>query len=328
MPFSEIFGHDKPLAVLRRALENDRLAHAYLFLGPEGVGKKTVALAFARAVQCREVAGDFCGRCAECLRITSGNHPDVRVLEPAPGKKEISIGQIRDLERELSFRPFSGKRKVAVVDPAPLMNAAAQNALLKTLEEPAGVSLIILVAGSAGGLLPTLVSRCLRLTFASLSPEAVADFLVSHKGMERERAIILAGLAAGNPGRALSPQLQVLVERRRVWLEKLGSLEQSNYRQACAVGEELAADKEESVSFLDWMEGWYRDLMVYSVRANAEQLLNRDLQNEIERQAACYGLERILDLRSRAVRTAARLRRNVNRRLALENFLIEALRTV
>jgi DNA polymerase III subunit delta' len=327
MPWSEIFGHDKPLAVLKRALQSDRLAHAYLFLGPEGVGKKTVALAFTRAVHCREVAGDFCGRCTECLRIANGNHPDVRVLEPAAGKKEINIGQIRDLERELSFRPFSGKRKVAVVDPAPLMNAAAQNAMLKTLEEPPGRSLIILIAGGTGGLLPTLVSRCLRLIFNPLSPEAVSDFLVSYKGMDRDRAMILAGLAAGNPGRALSPELQVLVERRRVWLEKFGSLEQPDYRKAFADSEELAAEKEESLRFLDWIEGWYRDLMVYSVRASAERLLNRDLENEIEQQAARYGLKRILGLRSRAVRTAARLRRNVNRRLALESLLIEALRT-
>lgn len=325
MPFREILGHAKPLAILRRALERDRLPHAYLFVGPEGVGKRTVALALARAIQCRESANDFCGRCADCIRVTHRNHPDVRVLEPASGKKEISIQQVRDLERELSLRPFSGRRKIAVVDPARLMNAPAQNALLKTLEEPPEGSLIVLISTSMGGLLPTLISRCVRLSFTPLAGEVVAELLAAHKGMQRERAHFLAGLSMGSPGRALSAEWEMLVERRRVWLEKICSLSAGDYQAALAVGEELAAEKEECLRFLEWAEGWYRDLMVYAIRKDRDQVLNRDVEEVLKQQADRYSLERLLLLRARAARTAARIQRNANRRLALDNFLIRAL---
>lgn len=325
MPFTQIFGHARPLAILKRTLEKGRLPHAYLFVGPEGVGKRTVALALASAIQCREIANDFCGRCADCIRVAHGNHPDVRVLEPASGKKEISIRQVRDLERELSLRSFSGRKKMAIVDPARLMNAPAQNALLKTLEEPPEGSLTVLISTSPGGLLPTLISRCVRLYFTPLPGEVVAELLVAHKGMQRERAEFLAGLSMGSPGRALSAEWELLVERRRVWLEKICSLSAGDYQAALAAGEELAAEKEECLGFLEWAEGWYRDLIVYAVQKSRDQVLNRDVEEVLRQQAGRYRLERLLLLRARAARTAARIQRNVNRRLALDNFLIQTL---
>src|SRR5439155_21125391 len=111
---------------------------------------------------------DFCGQWANCARIEVGNHPDVRTIEPLVGKKEISIQQIREIEKQLNIRSFSGRKKIAILDPATRMNPSAQNALLKTLEEPPKDALLVLVATNTGGLLPTLRSRCLRLSFGSL----------------------------------------------------------------------------------------------------------------------------------------------------------------
>ena len=108
MGFSEIIGQQRPLEILRSALGNGRLHHAYLFVGPEGVGKRTVALALAKTLHCDEAAHEFCGRCAACARIQNGNHPDVRLVEMLAGKKEISIQQVREVEKDLSFRSFSG----------------------------------------------------------------------------------------------------------------------------------------------------------------------------------------------------------------------------
>ena len=136
MGFSQIVGHQKQVEILRQALNHGRLHHAYLFVGIEGVGKRTIALGLAKAIHCSAATGDFCGECTDCGRIQNGNHADVRIIEPLAGKKEISIQQIRELEKELNFRSFSGKKKIAIVDPATLMNLSAQNALLKTLEEP------------------------------------------------------------------------------------------------------------------------------------------------------------------------------------------------
>ena len=196
MSFTDIIGQKKPLALLRSALVNDRLPHAYLFLGPDGVGKHTMALAMARAIHCDKSKGDFCGQCLNCSRITGGNHPDVRVVEPSPGKKEISIQQIRELERELNYRSFTGNAKIAIVDPATLMNSSSQNALLKTLEEPPKDCLIVLIAAHAGGLLPTLRSRCVRITFAPLARAEVAVFLQSRPGTNGADA----QFAAASPG--------------------------------------------------------------------------------------------------------------------------------
>src|SRR6266478_7112221 len=179
---SEIVGHQKQVEALRLALVTERLHHAYLFVGPEGVGKKTIALGLAKAVHCSAAMGDFCGECADCARIHDRNHPDVRIIEVLAGKKEISIQQIRELEKELNFRSFSGKKKIAILDPATLMNLSAQNALLKTLEEPPRDSLLVLVATNTGGLLPTLRSRCLRLSFGSLQCAQLANYLASKKG--------------------------------------------------------------------------------------------------------------------------------------------------
>lgn len=327
MPFSDIVGHEKQLAALRRGLEQDRLHHAYLFLGPDGVGKKTVALSLAMAIQCLERDYDFCGGCVNCVRVRSGNHPDVRMVGPSAGKKEISIQQVRELERELSFRPFSGRKKIAVLDPAPLMNANAQNALLKTLEEPPGDSLLILVSTSTGGLVPTLVSRCVRLSFAPLPTTEVAGYLVSEKGMKQEEAELLAAITMGSLGMAVSPDMEALMESRRAWAKEICSLIQGNYGAGLALAEELASVREESLKFLGWVEGWYRDILIYSVTGSNQGICNLDMEENIKQQAATYSLERILFLLSQAIRTTARIQRNVNRRMALENFFAQVART-
>lgn len=320
MPFSEIVGHEKQLASLSWALEKDRLHHAYLFLGPEGVGKRTVARSLAMAVQCREEASDSCGGCVSCVRIRSGNHPDVRVVEPAVGKKEITIHQVRELERDLNYRAFAGRRKIAVVDPASLMNLSAQNALLKTLEEPPKDSLLILLSTSAGGLLPTLVSRCLRLSFAPLPSEIVASFLVTRRGLLRQEAELLAAVSMGSLGRAVHPEMEGLARKRKAWAEKIASLTPTDCRGWIGLAEEFASEREESVKFLEWVEGWYRDILIYAVTGSNRGISNLDMEKNIKTQAEGYSLERTLFLFSQAGRTAASIRRNFNRRMALEGF--------
>src|SRR5258706_14450082 len=133
MSFADIIGQQKQLTVLRSALANQRLHHAYLFLGPDGIGKHSVAVALAKAVHCVEANGDFCGGCVNCARIADGNHPDVRLIEPLAGKKEISIQQVPELGGGLNYRSLTRKAKGAIIDPAATLNLSSQNALLETL---------------------------------------------------------------------------------------------------------------------------------------------------------------------------------------------------
>jgi len=321
MSFAEIIGQEKPLSMLRSALANGRSHHAYLFIGPEGVGKHTVAVAFAKAVHCSEAANDFCGRCANCARIADSNHPDVRIIEPLAGKKEISIQQIRELERELSYRSFTGKRKIVIIDPASLMNGSAQNALLKTLEEPPQDSLIILIAANLGGLLPTVRSRCLPVSFAPLTRKDVAAFLQSRQGLTAADAEIAAALSMGSIGAALNFDREELVEKRRIWLGMLSSLKAADYQGAMVAADALAANRDETLKFLRWAESWYRDLLVYAVSREPDQLVNLDLRDQIEQQSTTHTIDHNLRAIGQSAGAAARIQRNFNRRMVLEKFL-------
>jgi DNA polymerase-3 subunit delta' len=327
MGFAEIIGQKNQLENLCQALANNRLHHAYLFTGPEGVGKRTTALALAMALHCMEKIGDFCGRCAECARIKNRNHPDVRLIEPLSDKKEISIQQIRGLEKELRFRSFSGGRKIAIVDPASLLNPASQNALLKTLEEPPRDSLLILIAASAGALLPTLRSRCLRLRFGPLPRQSIADFLASEKRMRPEEAELLAAFSMGSLGAALEMDGEELRERRRVWGGVLSALKAGDYRGPMEAAEALAASRDEALEFLQWAESWYRDLLVYGLRQDAEGVVNLDMLQELERQAAEVSVEHVLSAAANAAGAARKIQRNLNRRMVLEQFLFGVVRS-
>lgn len=320
MGFTELTGHSKQLATLRAALANQRLHHAYLFLGPEGIGKRTVARALAQAIHCSELAGDYCGRCLNCASIIDGNHADVRFIGLLPDKKEISIQQIRELERELRFRSFGGKQKIAIVDSAALMNAAAQNALLKTLEEPPANSLIILIAPNAGGLLATLRSRCLRLSFAPLPRAEVAAFLQANHSVKADEAVFLAAMALGSIGVALNLDQATLAEKRKVWSGKLDALKAGDYQAALVAAEALASSRDDALDFLRWAESWYRDMLIYGVTSKADELVNLDMLAQIERRAAECSADRALAALAGISAATAGIQRNLNRRMVLENF--------
>ncbi len=327
MPFCEIVGHEKQLAALRWNLKNNRLHHAYLFLGPEGVGKKTVALSLAKAIHCVEGVHDFCGSCNNCLRVQNRNHPDVRVIAPLERKKDISIDQVRELQRELTLRAFSGGKKIAILDPAILMNFSAQNALLKTLEEPPGDSLLILIATNTGGLLPTLLSRCLRVVFSPVPLPLVLRFLVERKGMEEDRASILAALSMGSPGKAAGAELEEFAARRRSWIQAISCLQPGDFAAALNLAETLSGSREESVIFLEWLAGWFRDMLLCRLTGSTGGMCNPDAVNYLKELAEQHSLERTLFLYSQTIRAAARIRQNVNRRIALENILSQVVRT-
>ena len=325
MGFSEIIGHSRQIGTLRHALAKGRLHHAYLFAGPEGVGKRTAALALAKAIHCAEGGDDFCGRCANCARIQDGNHPDLRLIEPQAGKKEISIQQIREIEKQLYYRSFSGGKKLIILDPATLMNFPAQNALLKTLEEPPQDSLLILIAGSTGGLLPTLRSRCLQVPFGPLQRDHVSGYLVSQKGMKRDDAELLAAMAMGSLGNALKMDGADLPKRRQSWIALLSSLRIGDCRAATAAAETLAANKDETAKFLEWVQSWYRDLLVHTVTQESKELINLDMLAHIERESGAGKVEYILSLMGQVTEAAAGMQRNLNRRMIMENLLFSVV---
>jgi DNA polymerase-3 subunit delta' len=235
--FREVFGHARNLERLRRCLASGRVAHAYLFVGPEGVGKSTVAQAFACALTCPAEPGEGCGACPSCQRILSGNHPDVHVVEPEG--QVVKIEQIRVLQEALAFRPAFAPRSVAVLSRAERMTLQAANALLKTLEEPPGKTVIVLVSPTASLLPSTVVSRCEQIPFAPIPTEELADFLVARRGMTPEAASLAAAMAAGRVGPALEADLgELKALRSKAW-------------------EFLKAATEGPASVLEWSQAWF-----------------------------------------------------------------------
>ncbi|MDX2038922.1 MAG: DNA polymerase III subunit delta' [Isosphaeraceae bacterium] len=227
MSWQSIRGHDAVVESLRTSLALGRPAHAYLFVGPEGVGKRTFARAFARALLCQRVSeADFdpCGACPSCLQAAAGTHPDIHEVGKPEDKHELPISVIRDLCLELGLKPASGKRKAAIIDDADDLNDEAANAFLKTLEEPPPGSVLILIGTSAELQLDTIVSRCRVVRFEPLPDAELAQVLIEQGIVTNpESASRLARLSEGSVARARGLADAALETFRRDLIDEIAS---------------------------------------------------------------------------------------------------------
>ena len=341
MPFSELQAQDRAVGALRAALRRGRLHHAYLLGGPEGVGKGTAARLLAQAANCEGPAlpgdglpDDACGACAPCRKIARGTHPDVFLLEeervmakagrwePKGGRtpsREIVVDQVRDLvDHRLSMRRFEGRRRVVVIDPADAMNVQAQNALLKTLEEPPEATTLVLVSSSPDALLPTIRSRCLRVTFAPL-PEPIIRARLEAAGQPPEAARLAAALSGGSLSRALGLDAEVLAERRAA-LEGAASLTAGDAGRWVAFAREHGEDRETAAGMGELLLIWWRDVLV--AQAGGGALALAELEPLTRRTAAGLTPSEALRRRGLVERLLASLRQNATAPLAIERMLI------
>lgn len=338
---SEIAGQKRAIGLLRSALAQGRVHHAWLFTGPEGVGKETAALGFAQALLCESPSeGEACGACAGCRKAEKGHHPDLlRVMPEALAvergllaredvartpSRELKIEQIRGLEAQLGVSPVEGTRRVVLLVGADSMNVAAQNAFLKTLEEPPAGTHIVLVAEAGDRLLPTIRSRCVRVPFAPLSLAYVAERLVAERGMAEEEARLLAAMAGGSLGRALALTPEALEGRAQI-LEELEKLGAGDFRPLLALAERIAAGGRESAELLlDAIALFYRDVAIVAEEGSEEAIANRDLLPLLHRAAARGTLDALGRVR-RAEGARRALARHAMPRLAVERFLLSCV---
>ncbi|MEZ4462989.1 MAG: DNA polymerase III subunit delta' [bacterium] len=227
MSFASVEGQDRAVDSLRRALRSGRLHHAFLFAGPDGVGKALTAFKLAEALLCESpTAGEGCGTCRACRRVPERQHPDFHVLErgqKSDGRPEASIriDQVRALQHDLGFKSYEGGRRVVVILEAERMNPATANALLKTLEEPGPDTHFVLVSAAPHLLLPTILSRCQRVRFAPLHRAVVARHLARLAELEPAAADLLAGLAEGSISKGVALAQSRVLEQRAALVERL-----------------------------------------------------------------------------------------------------------
>ncbi|MDF1565515.1 MAG: DNA polymerase III subunit delta' [Deltaproteobacteria bacterium] len=340
MRVDSILGHDRPKTILSAALAGGRLHHAWLFSGPAGVGKELLAMIFARALLCEGGdAGRPCEACESCERSARGVNPDLVIVRPEAERvarneidrdalegspsREIRIAEVRALERRLRLPSHRGGRTVALISPAEAMNGSAQNALLKTLEEPPNGSVLLLVTDAEGALLPTVRSRCLRLPFGPLPTALLERELRARLECDEAVARSVAALSGGSLGRALQLGTES-AERRYQVLDLLEVLTTSRGPDPIEIqraAAEWSGDRDDTTWLLEITEGYLRDLLAAAAGAGAEALHNHDRVDPILATAARVAPFRIHAALESLEEARAGLARNANLRLTLERTL-------
>jgi len=334
-------GQRGAIELLERMRRNGRVPHGLLFQGPDGVGKASVALAFAADLLCEAGSeAGACGSCPSCRLVESGNHPDLLVVgrlakkpsasgaadggaDPDDLRSFVVVDQIRELTRLAALTPRRGVRRVFVIDPADRMNAESQNALLKTLEEPPGAAVLILVASRPHLLLPTVRSRCTVVGFAALRVGELASFLVE-RGFAPGEAMTRAALAEGRPGRALALELEHQQEIRERVIAGLESLVGPRARLADLprLAAELAGKTEAHLAeHLDMVEVLLRDAARAALRDDDPALVHADLAPRLARLGRSLDPLRAARLLTGIERLRGSLRLNLNRTLVAESVL-------
>ncbi|MBI5927710.1 MAG: DNA polymerase III subunit delta' [Chloroflexi bacterium] len=317
-----IVGHTWAIDQLRRALQFERTRHAYLITGPASIGKTTLAWTLATALNCQ---GDTppCGHCRSCKLMASGSHSDVMVVESEHVGATLKIEQIRELQHSLALRPYEGRFKVAILRRFHEANPAAQNALLKTLEEPSSQVVLILTAEHSDVLLPTIVSRCQVLNLRPLALEETATALRDTWHVEPDQATLLARLSGGRIGWAIrsiddTAELELRHESVNVLEQAVTGTRYERFQLA----EDLAKDKPTLLTVLDIWQTYWRDVLL-TVTGSQTPLVNIDHEGAISQIATAITPEVAQRALEATRRTIIQLGQNANTRLCIEVLLLD-----
>jgi DNA polymerase-3 subunit delta' len=318
MSFKDIYGHEKQIKVLQTAMSRDRIPHAYLFYGAEGVGKRTVAGVFAKALNCasgRESL-DACDACPSCLKIDHENHPDVITIE-AQGQS-IKIQEVRELQEQMKFSPLEGGKRIFIIVDADKMNIASANAILKTLEEPTASNILVLLTSRPHQLPATVLSRCQQLRFNPLRRETVASFLEEKLALDHKSAQLIALSSGGSIGRARAMNDESYLTTRATVLDIIARIKTKDPLKLLSALNDFGQDRNDIMERLGILMTGYRDALVYKETGDRESLVNQDYIDIIKSVAESESGQDIVSCLRAVDRAFHALNQNANKQLTLE----------
>lgn len=325
MNFEDIIGQPVLVGSLKRAVKEDLVANAYIFCGPKGSGKKMAAEIFAKALNCGDDSSDKpCNACISCRKMESGNHPNIETIRPSGAS--IKIKQIREVISKVSKKPFESGYKVLIIDEADKMTQEAQDAFLKTLEEPPVNTVFILLAQNQYSLLPTVVSRCQVFYLKEVPRQQIESCLAEKFGYNREQISFAAASANGIIGRAIEMlNNQELVDLRKRQIDLVSRLKGGSYTELSAAASELTATKGDLEKLLDFMLSWHRDMLFIKQSCDARLIINSHNADIIRSQAAGLDEKRIYRIIDAITRTISYVNHNVGIKNSIDSMLLNIM---
>jgi len=299
-------------------MSRDRIPHAYLFYGAEGIGKRTVAEVFAKALNCKSGRDnlDACDACPSCLRTDHGNHPDVIKIK-AQGQS-INIQEIRELQEQMKFSPFEGGKRIFIIIDADKMNIASANAILKTLEEPSASNILVLLTSRPHQLPATVLSRCQHLRFSPLRRETVASFLEEKFSLDHKSAQLIALSSGGSIGRAQAMNDESYLTTRATVLDIIARIKTKDPLKLLSALNDFGQERKDIMERLGILMTGYRDALVYKETGDRESLINQDYIDIIKSVAERESGRDIVNCIRAVDRAVHTLNQNANKQLTLE----------
>lgn len=321
--FKDVVGHKDIIEYIQNAVAQNKVSHAYILNGERGSGKRMLANLFAMTLQCDNQKAEACGECHSCRQADSGNHPDIiRLTHEKP--TSISVDDIREqINNDIMVKPYSGPYKIYIIPEADIMTVQAQNALLKTIEEPPQYAVIFLLTENAETLLPTIRSRCVMLKLKNIKNVLIKKYLMEQMQIPDYQAEVCTAFAQGNMGKAIMlATSEYFNEIKEEAVQLLKHINEMEIGEIVAAVKKAAKYKLQITDYLDLIMVWYRDVLLYKATKDLDQVVFKDQMKYIKERASkssYEGIETILDGLEKA---KARLRANVNFDLVMELLLL------
>lgn len=320
MDFTQVLGHENIIKNLQNAIKNQQLSHSYLFEGEESIGKRMVALSFAKTLLCKEQKLEPCNNCNSCLKFDNFNHPDLKLVETE--KDLIKKKEIDNIIQNINIAPLESSRRVIIIDDSHKIGMEGQNTLLKTLEEPPSYINIILITSNSNKLIPTILSRCERIKFHSVESEKIERLLISKYDKTKEESKFIAHFTKGSVGQAIRlSKTQEFFEKRDEVLKIVDSIVKGDKFKIFNSIDFFLNNKDDYEEILDIIIYWFRDLSLYKELGDTELLVNKDKVSLLSSQSFLKE-GHINDIMNKVMDTKKDIQRNVNYQLTIETMLL------